>query len=345
MSTEDGAQILAEHLRESATGDEPRGFAPEQMVACVECLRANPPTRGVCLYCGNALEPPSEAAANQRPTLRPMEAREYGFNVIRIPGEQWHSPASITDAAALLRLEVEQLERLLATGAALPVARSPVLEEATLVSRLLADLGFHSRIISDADLAPASPPVRLRALRFTAGALVGMPAGSTGESSILWPEIALIVAGRLFSRAVEIEERLKRAGDNQIIESHEFMSDEAVLDIYGPGYEDRGWRIRASGFDFTCLGTARRLLAAENLRLVAERLRENGPVTFYDDAYPRLRASLDAIWPYEQRSIARGWRRVSGKYNAATAIASGNELQFNRYSRMQARMRAAEHAG
>ena len=63
----------------------PRGFAPGEMVACEACVRANPPTRMNCLYCGAVL-PVGEAGQDlRRPTLRALEAWEQGFNVVLVP--------------------------------------------------------------------------------------------------------------------------------------------------------------------------------------------------------------------------------------------------------------------
>ncbi|MGH9943057.1 MAG: hypothetical protein ACRD9R_11950, partial [Pyrinomonadaceae bacterium] len=60
---------------------EPRGFQPEQLIACPACERRNAPTRLNCLYCGEDL-PPAEAADGdlRRPVLRPLEERDQGFN-------------------------------------------------------------------------------------------------------------------------------------------------------------------------------------------------------------------------------------------------------------------------
>ena len=61
-----------------------RPFAPEQMVACEECLRANPPTRMACLYCGRKLPQTPQGTALQRPALKKLEEWEHGFNVVTL---------------------------------------------------------------------------------------------------------------------------------------------------------------------------------------------------------------------------------------------------------------------
>src|ERR1700750_638768 len=61
-----------------------RPFAPEQMGACEECLRANPPMRPGCLYCGAPLPRTKQSAALWRPTLKKLEEWEQGFNVVTL---------------------------------------------------------------------------------------------------------------------------------------------------------------------------------------------------------------------------------------------------------------------
>src|SRR6188508_585482 len=40
---------------ETGTESRPRSFTPAEMITCDSCLRANPPTRQICLYCGASL--------------------------------------------------------------------------------------------------------------------------------------------------------------------------------------------------------------------------------------------------------------------------------------------------
>src|SRR5947209_2187413 len=74
---------------DEVTGTVARGFAPDQMVTCEECLRANPPTRATCLYCAAPLPRTQENAALLRPTLRRLEKWERGFNVILLTGAEF----------------------------------------------------------------------------------------------------------------------------------------------------------------------------------------------------------------------------------------------------------------
>ena len=102
-----------------------RGFAPEQMVRCVTCLRANPPTRTSCLYCAAQLPKTEANAALQKPELRKLEKWEQGFNVILFPNASTQlSEEVLKEVAQLLRLEQEGLERIVEINLPLPVARA-----------------------------------------------------------------------------------------------------------------------------------------------------------------------------------------------------------------------------
>src|SRR4029079_4927345 len=67
--------------------NEPLGFTADQMIRCEGCLRANPPTKVTCIYCGATL-PLTEASTKLRkPTLRQPEKHETGFNCISLPAQ------------------------------------------------------------------------------------------------------------------------------------------------------------------------------------------------------------------------------------------------------------------
>ncbi|MDQ3256599.1 MAG: hypothetical protein M3R15_22375, partial [Acidobacteriota bacterium] len=73
---------------------ESRGFAVNEMVACETCLRANPPTRVLCLYCAAPLAVSAENVDLRRPALRRIEEWEGGYNVVLLPREGAAKPAS-----------------------------------------------------------------------------------------------------------------------------------------------------------------------------------------------------------------------------------------------------------
>src|SRR4051812_33120845 len=149
-------------------GSEQRAYAPEQMVKCEVCLRANPPTRTSCLYCAAQLKA-TEASANlQKPTLRKLEKWERGFNAIFLPGDAARlTEEALQEAAVLLRLDQEELENIFKAGMPLPLARAATNEEASLIKDKLAEMGLSVMVVSDEDLMmDASWQKRARAFEF-----------------------------------------------------------------------------------------------------------------------------------------------------------------------------------
>ena len=119
---------------------EPEGFAPEQMIRCDECLRANPPTRVNCLYCSATLPLTESSAKLRKPLLKQPGKHEPGFNCILVAYEDNQlSSESVEGAAHLLKLSKENLQSLVSAGAPLPLARTASREEAELVVERLSD--------------------------------------------------------------------------------------------------------------------------------------------------------------------------------------------------------------
>jgi hypothetical protein len=316
---------------------EPRGFTPEQMVRCEVCLRINPPTRTSCLYCAAQLRATEASATLQKPTLRKLERWEQGFNTIFLP----QSAAELTEEslaamAELLRLRQEDLKRIVETGKPMPLARAATLDEASLIKSRLAEMGVNVTVVSDIDLmTDDSMQKRARAFELTESALVARPAAGSGEAwSVTWKEIGLLVAGRLFMRQLEIEERKGRRAESEIVDARELSADEAVLDIY-TNKHDGGWRITAGNFDFSCLGAQKGLITTQNFSTLVRVLRERASQSYYDDSYHSVRHALGVVWPLEQQTEARGWRRERpGRVNTEAVTRSDNEAQFTRYSRL-----------
>ena len=312
---------------------EPQGFSPDQMVRCEECLRANPPTRPQCLYCGHPL-PVSEATITlPRSSLRPPEKWEAGYSsiLLKAPADGL-SNKSMAQAASLLGLEVDDLKQIFLAQKPLPLARKATQEEAMMIERGLSGLGLDTMIVSDQALGlEASPPRRLRTLELRDNDLVAyQPSGSEG-TVVAWNTITLVITARLFAKQVAFKER-KRG--KEIIDASETSSDEAVLDIY-TNTEDGGWRIMGNSFDFSCLGDRKTLLAGENFLTVTKIVRDHAPHAEHDNSYNSLRRVLELVWPSEQQTASLGWHRDhSGKYSTNEIAMTSNEPQFTRYSRL-----------
>lgn len=324
--------------------NEPRAFSSEQMVACEACLRANPPTRLNCLYCGATLPVTADSAALWRPTLKPLEDWESGYNVVVWPqggGGEDADASALEEASALLRIEAGLLQEILAAGRALPLARAASIEEAQLIERRLAALNFKVETLSDELLAVERlPPQRIRKIELGREALEGWTMGRDEALRMPWAQVLLFVAGRIFTRRVEVEERpgnFKRGAE--ITGAREIFADEAVLDIFASGAaaEDvGGWRIMADKFDYSSLGERKKsLLARDNFVSLTKLLREHAPQARFDDEYGNVRQLLNAAWAPAERTMSGGVRRARpGRLNTEAVTITTNEAQFTRYARL-----------
>ena len=310
------------------------------MVRCDECLRANPPTRVNCLYCGTVL-PLTETTVNlQKPVLRPLEKWEQGYNNILLPGpangSTQISDPDLREAAALLRLRSEDLTLILSSQTALPLARAATIDEASLVQRRLSSLGIDSCIVPDTETGrDATDPVRVRAIEIDDAGIYAFQTPETPTIRVLWSDIVLLVVGRLTVKRVELKEQKAGRAENRILESSEFASDERVVDFYTKE-QAAPYRIKANSFDFSCLTENKGLVASENLSKLVNLLREHAPQAEYDDSYNSLRKALGAVWAPEQQNETSGWRRERpGKYSVGSVTELSNEMQFLRYSRLR----------
>ena len=246
---------------------EPQRFSAEQMIRCDECLRANPPTRVTCLYCVAPLPLTETSARLIKPVLRSPEKHQQGYNNILLPHDQAISDQKIADAAALLKLSGEHVLELMSQSVPMPAARTASLEECELVTERLRNLGLQCLTVSDCDLglsSSANPVRRVRSMTFDDVSLSIQQAGAAEHTNFQWAEVVLIVIGRLLETRLELTERMTRKTENEILDTSEFFRDEYVIDFYTAAHSST-WRIGANGFDFSCLGREKALVANENM--------------------------------------------------------------------------------
>lgn len=307
---------------------EPQGFTPDQMITCDECLRANPPTRINCLYCSVPLPITESTARLRRPILRPPEKHQLGYNTIYFPSDDLSAEAR-REAATLLKLKEPDLERILAEGVPLPLARTASREEAELILGRLQDLGF--RVVTLVDEGSVR---RVKSMAFEELQLIINSGHPKDEVEVPWSKMILLVPARLIEKRVEVKEVKSRRAENEILDASEFFSDQPVIDLYLSTHSET-WRVSANGFDFSCLGSEKALVANENLTRLQRRLVAHATSARCDESYNRLRPLLDLVWGPEQETKSSGWRRERpGRLSLGMATINSNESQFTRYSRL-----------
>ena len=326
----------------------PRNFALAEMITCDACLRANPPTRAACFYCGAHLP----VASNREGPQPADEANgstaadaSDGYYIVLAPNQtNIPSASSLAEIASLLHLKVPEVQSVLGGGRSVPVARAETLEQAAQITERIQALGIETSAFRDDGLGPDIPARKIRALEMSDDGFVGVLVSDGGRVSASWDDLVLIIAGRLLVNRVEVEER-RRRGRMQPLGTRELFSDESVLDLYTKS-TDSGWRISSSSFDFSCLGSEKAMTAFENFKALLNLLRVRAPNVEVDADYLDLRPVLANVWPLEAQTRKGEWRRSgAGKYDVATVTTTNNEVQFNRYSRLRHGLKLRELEG
>ena len=316
---------------------EPLGFPADQMIRCEECLRANPPTRVSCLYCVAPLPLTESSARLRKPVLRQPEKHQLGYNNILLPVEREVATEIVTEAASLLKLSTENVEQIMSHKLAMPVARTASREESELVTLRLRDLGLSCVTVSDEELGLASSDnvlKRVRAMSFDDERLLIFHSG-TEETNVSWSDVILILPARLVETRLEIKERMTRKPEKEILDTSEFFRDEAVIDFYTTA-DSFTWRVNATGFDFSCLGKEKALVANENIGRLQRLIVGKAVNAQFDDSYRGVRSLLELAWSTQSEMQSSGWRRERpGKLSVGSATTKSNETQFTRYSRLR----------
>ncbi len=277
------------------------------------------------------------SARLRKPVLRQPEKHQLGYSNILMPVQGDVAVGIINEAAALLKLSVENVEQLMSQGLPMPVARTASREEAELVTLRLRDLGLSCVTVSDEELGLASSDnvvKRVRAMSLYGERFQVFHSG-TEETNLSWSDVNLILPARLIEKRVEIKERVTRNPVNEILDTSEYFRDEAVIDFYTTA-DSFTWRVNATGFDFSCLGSEKALVANENIGRLQRLLVEKAVNAQFDDSYQRVRNLLDLPWGTQEEMQSSGWRRERpGKLSVGSATTKSNESQFTRYSRLR----------
>jgi len=266
--------------------------------------------------------------------LRPP-AKESGYYVVLLPGPDTEvDESSLVAATVSLNLKPEDLRRALAAAQPLPLARYATSGEAGAIAERWRSLGIASAVVSQDDLHLEAAETKIRALECSDDSLTAISRLGRTRISFEWRDVTLLVAGRLLSNRVEVEER-GRGARKQTVDSRHLSSDESVLDVYF-GNDPANWSIVTGAFDFSCLGAAKAVTTFQNFAALIGFLRERAPMAHFDDSYVRVRPLLESLWPLGQQVDKSAQRRSgAGKFDSATVTTTDNEGQFTRYSRLR----------
>ena len=316
----------------TAIRSEDIGFAPGELTVCGKCGRNNAPDRPKCIYCGEIIS--TAAIAAPAGDLRRPDDIEPGYNVIAFSREPV-SDQTVREAARVTGMPESSVAACLNALTPLPLARLANAADASAAATRLNTLGVASKVVADTDMALGQPPLRLRGIKFGTDACSFIDFNSGVAYPAGFDQLALIVVGTIIETRTERLEKRKRAGNTKLLDESETSSDHLVIDIYSRT-DPRGWRILPTGFDFSCLGGEKGLIAAENMRRLAGLIRRSSPGVRFADRFDAILDELSLVWEAERRRDSRRLMR-SGmmKFDFGAASSSSNLGQFNRYSRMQ----------
>ncbi|MEP6787531.1 MAG: hypothetical protein ABJB40_03810 [Acidobacteriota bacterium] len=302
-------------------------FAPGELATCDSCGRKNPPTRFNCLYCAKELAVKIENVASTGFVTRKLELWERGYNLIlRERSDVLDTPK----VAQLLSMEIADLTLILEARKPLPLARVETESQTSAMLRGLAQLGLVCSLVSDADLVPDKPPVRLSGIEFFEDNIAFIDFNTGHLIEIKADELALIVPGLIIESRVDSLEKRGFRGKKKLVAETPTVSDGSILDIYDR-YDAIGFRVHLAGFDFSCLGEDKTLLASENIRRLTVTLLEQAPHAKTIDDYGAVRQALRSVWEVETRNDTQGFERAGVRAVASTS----NLNQFTKYSRLQ----------
>ena len=309
-------------------------FDTGELVACVTCGRSNPPNRLSCLYCGRELEFEIEDASSIKANLRKLELWERGLNVILC--ERDSSVAlDVKKLSAFLSMDAADLSVILDAGPPLPIAR---VESEKQVGILLAgteQFGLKCTVVKDDDLAADKPPVRLSGMEITDEQLTLKDFNTGKLNTAAIADLALIIPGSITESKVDSLEKKGLRKKAQLIDESATAMDETLFDIYLRN-DPTGFRVRLAGFDFSCLGDDKGLLAGENMRRLINVLKVVAPNAKYVDNYPAVRQALGCLWDVESHKDSKSVERAGfGKAKFGTVESTSNLNQFTKYSRLQ----------
>ena len=333
MSKEENQNIPDKLLEELPTKTAIDKYDSDEMILCQNCNRSNPPNRLDCLYCGQKLVISDAQRQNLRPVLRKTDPWKNALNLVFTSKSEPLDDSDINDVAKMTRLEPESITEILKVGN-LPIARSEQVSEVGIVDERLREIGLETKVIEDKAFQAGKPPRRLSAIEFVENGISLSLFGKGEKKTVGADELCLIVSGAIFERRVEATEKHSKKDDNKIVDAAETSMDEMLVDIYS-SEDGIGFRVSANGFDFSCLGEEKTMLANENIKRLVTKLRRAAPDARFVDDYVEIRGLLGLVWDVDEITDSKGLKRKSfGGYNREVVTTTSNTSQFTKYSRL-----------
>ena len=298
-------------------------FDASELLPCPDCGRPNAPNRAECLYCGGQLAGTSPDIDLRSRTPEPWEK---GFCVVLLETGGAAFPAS-------LPVDREVLMRASELGTPLPVSRLGSEVAAAAAAERMRESGMRCVVLGDEELDGEGPPTRLRSISADKDSFVLRNFNTEETFSFPTDALDLIVSGRIFEERSEQTIRKDKKKGVTELDSGSTTKDSGVLDLYFAG-EPKGFRIEETGFDFSFLGAEKSMLASENLKKLADRLRSISPTAKYSSDYGKKRSFIAEIWPAQPVNDSKGVKRWNLGRSIANASITSNREQFTRYSRL-----------
>ena len=321
-----------ESLRELPLTVDDSRFASDELIACESCKRSNPPTRTSCLYCGasfKAVEVRTDVAKinYQRP-----ESWEEGYSLI-YTGENEIGNDIMMSAASLLRLDTDVVGNTISLGVPVPLICLRSLPDADLLAARLSQIGFECALVGDDLLQPQVLPTRIRSMNLKNETIDLEDFNSSKVTSVQSEEPVLLVAGSLVKTATETSGKISKRNFKTNDEALS-VSDEPVLDIY-PANDVYGFRIRSSGFDFSCLGERMKPFAGENMTCLVSELRTRFKSARFVDAFNTVAPFIGPVWAVDEiRQSSDVTRGPLGGVHKRSVTVLDNTSQFTKFSRL-----------
>jgi hypothetical protein len=284
------------------------------------------------MYCGKPLSSVAVDKATAKINFQRPEVWEDGFSLV-YSGQGALHEETITAAAAMMQVERERIASALEFGRPLPLVYLKSLTDAEMLASRLTDIGFGCAIVGDDLLQARTPPTRVRSIIFESDGVFLEDFNSGTFVRVDRDEKLIVIAGSLVRTSTETSGKIKKRALSNDTETTS-SKDETVIDLY-PKNDVYGFRIRETGFDFSCLGDRMGSLAAANMSELIGKLRGEIQETVFVDSRSAA-AHLDLVWPPAETSGSSGLSRsIFGGLRKESTTTIDNTMQLTKFSRLQ----------